>query len=167
MSEGTSYIYRVYPASVAQIRTLITAHVGGQGFWFGGVALWLDGAPAPQLQPVTPFATADEVVVAGDFGHAFSQSAEVRWKRYDETTYDVLVLCEHPAEVAGGVPLCIPHWNSQTQVWEDGTWFVCKHAKAMLRETGSSNINVAYTEYLAPNGAVQFQRLREVRVDND
>jgi hypothetical protein len=164
MSNGYGYIYRVAPADKTQLLTLIRDHVGDEGWAFGGAAQWdFDAAHGPaNLRPIGSFADAATINVEGDFGYAFSSDAEVRWKRRDDGAYDVLVLSEKQLTVHGSTPLCVPHWNIQTQSWEDGGWTIHHPDAAAIRQT-SGRPPISYIDYLAPNGAVQFQRL--VRVE--
>jgi hypothetical protein len=163
MSVEPGYVYRVASADEQQLRALIEDHIGNDGWAFGGAAQWdFDaGRGRANLRPIEPFAGAAIIDVEGDFGHAFSANAEVRWKRRDDA-YDVLVLSEKPRTVQGATPLHVPHWNSDTRSWEDGGWTIQRPDKAAIRQT-TGRPSIGYVDYLAPNGAVQFQRL--VRVD--
>ena len=163
MSADVGYIYRVALADADQLRTLINKHVGNGGWTFGGAAQWdfVSTEGQKNLRELKPIADTEPIDVKGDFGHAFSESAEVRWKRRDDGRYDVLVLSEQPQIVQGGSQLSMPHWNARTRMWEDGAWTVRQPSAAMIRQAGGRS-PISYIDYLAPNGAVQFLRLRKV-----
>lgn len=163
MSNAIGHIYRVASANRTQLHALIKTHVGDQGWTFGGAAQWdfVSNKGQQNLREVASFADADLVDIEGDFGHAFSVKAEVRWKRRDDGHYDVLVLSEDPQTVQAGAPLRVPRWNSATQNWEGGDWQTYRPEVATIRQTAERS-PISYIDYLAPNGAVQFQRLRKV-----
>jgi len=152
--EGNGYIYRVAKASAAEVQDIVATQVK-QGSTFGGAAQWdLDTKKLREnLRPIAPFTAAALVNVCGDFGHAFSQAAEVRWKRRDDGAYDVLILSETPQNINGAVSLVIT---------QGAQWRTRMYAKAAIVQTDACPA-IAYIDYLAPNGAVQFQRLVEVK----
>lgn len=169
MSEDRpSYVYRVERADAPRLRALIAEHVVGD-VWVGGGAAHWDFDPhlgKKNLREIvkipadaTPALTDEHL--KGDFGHAFSRAAELRWKRRDDGDYDVLVLSEAPLAVDGATPLCVPRWNSTTQAWEDGGWTIRDAGEALIWLDGDQRA-IRYIDYLAPNGAVQFQRLVEM-----
>jgi len=162
MSVEYGYVYRVASADAEQLRALIEQHVG-PGWAFSGAAQWdfdsRDGGS--NLREIAPIPAVDLIDVKGDFGHAFSCKAEVRWKRRDDGKYDVLVLSEQQQMVNGAAHLYVPHWNSKTRIWEDGAWTIRRHGTTAIRQVGGRS-PISYIDYLAPNGAVQFQRLLKV-----
>lgn len=166
MSAEQGFIYRVERAEKQQLLDLIARHVGDTGWTFGGAAQWdfdpyLDDK-RKNLREMTPIIAANQVNVAGDFGHAFSADAEVRWKRRDDGAYDVLILSEQEQHIDGATPLCARHWNTANKAWEDGDWTIQRHTGAAIRQTGARS-SLIYIDYRAPNGAVQFQRLAGVQ----
>jgi len=148
------YIYRIAKASATEVQDIVATHVGA-GWTFGGAAQWnLDTKKLREnLRPIDSFTASAHVNVCGDFGHAFSQAAEVRWKRRDDDIYDVLILSETPQNINGAVPL---------DITQGAQWRTRMYAKAAIVQTDACPA-IAYIDYLAPNGAVQFQRLVEVK----
>jgi hypothetical protein len=160
MSEEHGYIYRVANADATQVQTIIAQHIGN-GRTFGGAAQWdFDTSKGREnLRPIKQFTgTVALDDLKGDFGHAFSEKAEVRWKRRDDGAYDVLILSEKEQHVDGAVPLHVQHWNNKTRSWENGDWTIRRPDKAAIQQTAGRS-PITYIDYLAPNGAVQFQRL--------
>ncbi|HNP69952.1 MAG TPA: hypothetical protein PKK15_02540 [Kouleothrix sp.] len=160
MSEDHGYIYRVEHASEQDLLALIARHVGDTGWTFGGAAQWdfVAGSGRGNLRPIERYAAATSINVDGDFGHAFNADAEVRWKRRDDSAYDVLILSEQEQHIDGATPLCVRHWNLKTKAWEDGDWTIQRHKVAAIRQTAGRS-SLIYIDYCAPNGAAQFQRL--------
>jgi hypothetical protein len=159
------YIYRLAPITEQRLRALIAEHVGDAGWTFGGASQW-DFDPhledkRKNLREVAPIGAAQALSLSGDFGHAFAPAAEVRWKRRDDGAYDVLVLSEAQLTIAGAAALYAPHLNSATSAREEGGWTVRRPDAAAIRQT-AGRPSIAYIDYLAPNGAVQFQRLVRV-----
>lgn len=144
------FIYRIAEATGKQVRDYIRTYVGTSVTTFGGAAQW-DFDPHSKENLRSIIKTDKDVEIRGDFGHAFSEQAEVRWKRRDDGRYDVLVLSESPPIIPGAVPLC---------PYEPGTnWEVRKPGPGLgLLQTGGESA-IRYFDYLAPNGTVQFQRL--------
>lgn len=147
------YIYRIARADATMLRKLVADIVGPEGWTFGGAALWdLDAAKQQanlrsiSSQPVDLTVNLD---VRGDFGHAFSDKAEVRWKRRDQDVYDLLVLSEQPQSIADAHPV-------------GGPWTTQENAQLAVMQTGEYQ-PISYRTYHAPNGAVQFVRYMEVR----
>lgn len=96
------YMYRLAPASAAQVQQLVRQALDGSGWAFGGAAIWdLQGAGRENLRPIVSLPADAAPNVSGDFGHAFNKNAEVRWKRIDAASYDVLVLAEQPLPLEG------------------------------------------------------------------
>lgn len=152
--EGNGYIYRVAKASAAEVQDIVATQVK-QGSTFGGAAQWdlHTKKLRENLRPIDSFAVAARVNVCGDFGHAFNKHIEVRWKRRDDGDYDVLILSETEPSVDGAVPL---------DIGKNQQWRTRMYAKAAILQT-DARLAIAYIDYLAPNGAVQFQRLVEVK----
>jgi hypothetical protein len=156
---GRGYVYRVAKANKTQLLALIAAHVDA-GWIFGGAAQWdfEAGRGTNNLRQLAKLAAGAAIELAGDFGHAFSKRAEVRWKRRDDGDYDVLILREDDPPADGAEPL--RWWNSAEDRWEDYEWRTRSYPQAAIVWTEGRRID--YIDYLAPNGAVQFQRLVEV-----
>lgn len=149
------YIYRVERADWPRLANIIAECVGASGWTFGGAAQW-DFAPQlgrDNLRPIIKFPREGALDPKGDFGHAFSQRAEVRWKRRDDGAYDVLILSEKEQTIEGAKPL---------HIGEAQHWRIRKHKKAAIIQTAHRPA-IRYIDYLVPNGAVQFQRLVEVQ----
>lgn len=147
------YIYRIARADAALVRTLVADIVGSTGWTFGGAALWdLDVTQRQSnLRRISSVAgdLGANLDVRGDFGHAFSDAAEVRWKRRDQDVYDVLILSEQERMIENAQPLTGP-WTTQRQ------------DNLTMMQTGPDNRPLGYVTYHASNGAVQFIRYREV-----
>jgi len=160
--QSYGYIYRIARADATQLQLLILTYVGA-GWTFGGAAQWdFDSKRGREnLRPINMFPNEGALNLQGDFGHAFNRDAEVRWKRRDNGDYDVLVLSEHPRAVEGATLLCVRWWNPKTREWEDKDWEIRRYKNAAIVQTDNRSA-LGYIDYLAPNGAVQFQRLVEV-----
>jgi hypothetical protein len=147
-------VYRIPQADQARLRQLVAAYVELPGWTCGGAALWEFDPQRGQenLRPMTLFNDIHDLRTDGDFGHAFSGAAEVRWKRRDQDTYDVLILSETTLDIADAEPL-------------GASWIVQDSGKlAIIQSTRHRYPPIAYRTYHAPNGAVQFIRYTEVRV---
>ncbi len=170
LAENTSwqngYLYRLCPVDPVQLRQLVTDLVGSPGWTFGGASVWdFDLQLADRrrnLRPITPIDPAQELDVRGDFGHAFSRQAEVRWKRLAQERYDVLVLSETPQVIAHAHEIRPETIDNQTQALVAGVWRVATEAAVALVQA-DHRPGIRYCEYRAPNGVVQFVRYREVQ----
>lgn len=109
---GPVFLYRLARADAARLQALVLHTLGGDGWSFGGASIWDAQVPAaPNLRPIEPLPAGVAPNVAGDFGHAFNPRVEVRWKRVDAHSYDVLVLAEtDPAPQ--GLTRLEPDWRS-------------------------------------------------------
>ncbi len=101
MSAQEAYIVRLTDQTEAQLRTLIDTCVG-VGYAFAG-------APVCLSEPKQA-TSAPDVNLDGDFGHAYSARAEVRWRRSDGG-YDVLVLTEDRQFVPTGAMPIAGDWR--------------------------------------------------------
>jgi hypothetical protein len=149
----SGYLYRIPRADSATLRATVAAVVGFPCTSFGGAALW-DFDPAAgrdNLRPLQAVASAAQLDVAGDFGHAFGRSAEVRWRRRGQEHYDILVLTDTPGAPVGARPLG----------GEGGPWATSVPEEAKPQLSGEQHEPVRYIAYHAPNGAVQFLSYRE------
>lgn len=151
------YTYRVAKASAEQLQKIITDQVV-TGSTFGGAAQWDFDTTKKELRdnlrPVKPFTSPIALDdLKGDFGHAFNNDIEVRWRRRDDDDYDVLILSEKEQSISGATPL---------QIAEGAQWHTRSYAEAAIIQTDDQPA-IRYIDYLAPNGAVQFQRFVEVK----
>lgn len=146
---GTGYIYRMANASAAHLFELVRDYVGLPCWTFGGASLW-DVDPARKhnnLRPITSLTDMAALDTSGDFGHAFAERAEVRWKRLGHDVYDVLVLSEQSLDIAGARPVTCEGAAWQTEAG-DGA--------AIVQTDHRPRIN--YILYRAPNAAVELMR---------
>lgn len=170
LAEHTSwqngYLYRLCPVDPAQLRQLVTDLVGSPGWTFGGASVWdFDLQLADRrrnLRPITPIDSAQELDVRGDFGHAFSRQAEVRWKRLAQECYDVLVLSETPQTLPNAREIRPETIDHQTRSLVASVWRVTTEAATTLVQA-DLRPGIRYCEYRAPNGVVQFVRYMEVQ----
>jgi len=181
MIEEFGYLYRICPTDSEGIQALVRDHVGQNGWAFGGAAQWdfVSRNGMANLRTIEPFTDPAIINVSGDFGHAFSRKAEVRWKRLHESHYDVLILSEHELTIVGAVPLLV-RWKDANGQEHQPLWRI-RRPKGMNIDNTTSKVMINGTsdygevliqsadkapissiDYLAPNGAVQFQRLVEV-----
>ncbi|MCX7790592.1 MAG: hypothetical protein N2378_08125 [Chloroflexaceae bacterium] len=141
------YLYRIARADAARVRELAGEVVGLPCWSFGGAALCdLDpGKGTDNLRPIRALGRLEDLDLRGDLGHIFSARAEVRWKRRDDGSYDVLVLSEQALSITG----------LQTLGEE---WDVSEPpARNKIIQTGQYP-PLTYLTYHAPNGAAQFVR---------
>ncbi len=144
------YMYRLREATGAEVRQAVRQCVGVPCWTFGGASLW-DVVPedgSANLRPITKLSDIDHLDIRGDFGHAFSERAEVRWKRLDDDAYDLLVLSETELFIEGARPLTC----------EGAPWEIERPAKAMILQTDKRPA-INYVLYRAPLGALQLVRL--------
>ena len=149
MSE-IGYVYRIPNANGVRLKQFIKDIVGQEGWTFGGAALWdFDAYEGPNnLRAVTSIGTGENNIT-GDFGHAFSKQAEVRWKRRSDDSYDVLILSDSEQTI-----------KDATQLGE--AWEVQTNNELKIKQTRPDSGKLRYKTYHAPNGAVQFVRYTEV-----
>lgn len=159
MSEA--HLYRVARAEAARLRGLAADLVGVPCHSFGGAAAW-DLAPGlgqANLRKITPLNSADDLAaldLSGDFGHIFSARAELRWRRVDETGYDILLLSETALNVTGAEEL-LSRWVDETGAERSAAWRAESPGKlAVIQDGGRPRLH--YLAYHAPNGAVLFLR---------
>jgi hypothetical protein len=153
------YVYRIAQADDQRLRSVIATHIGA-GSTYGGAAQWDFNSKGGRanLRPITHFTNTATVDISGDFGHAFNRDVEVRWKRRDDGDYDVLILSEQAQMIAGAEPL--RQWNSKQKIWEEYIWRIQRYRMARIVQS-DNRPPIRYIDYLASNGAVQFQRLAE------
>ncbi len=149
----SGYVYRICPLDSAQLKQLAAEIVGLSCWSFGGAALWdLDpGQGTANLRPIKALGRLEDLDLRGDFGHIFSERAELRWKRRDDGAYDVLALSEQPLSIAGAQTL-VEGWEAREH-----------HERKMIQSGQYPPLK--YLTYHAPNGAVQF--LRYAGVNNE
>ncbi|MCS7289883.1 MAG: hypothetical protein NZ699_12200 [Roseiflexus sp.] len=144
------YMYRLREATGAEVRSVVRQCVGVPCWTFGGASLW-DVVPEKgreNLRPITRLGDIDHLDITGDFGHAFSERAEVRWKRLDDDAYDVLILSETELFIEDACPLTC----------EGAPWEIERPTKAMILQTDDRPA-IKYVLYRAPLGALQLVRL--------
>jgi hypothetical protein len=150
----TGYIYRLFEATGDRVRDAVRAYVNIPCWTFGGASLW--DAGRANLRPITRLEDIALLDVSGDFGHAFSANAEVRWKRLDADSYDVLILSEQPLNIEDARPLTC----------EDAPWEISRPQKAMILQSGDRPA-LKYVLYCAPLGALQLMRLTGVATEEE
>lgn len=131
------YIYRCESVDATTLHALIHQYVGLPCYHLSGTNLWQH----PALQPLTH---SDQPNTDSDFGHAFSDNAEVRWKRLDSNSYDVLILSEQTLNISNAKVLATD-------------WDVREHRLRPIFQSGQRRAITYYT-YHAPNGAAQYTR---------
>jgi hypothetical protein len=148
MSKLHGYVYRRFPLTQAELRKLIAQHV------YGVSPVFACAGSMAQLESMRQYASAEQVLLEGDFGHVFSAKAEARWKK-GQAGYDVLVLTEHP----------IPEWAG-TELPTAGSLTV-RHPPPSVSlvldipgetQDGKRQSRLEYVEYLGLNRTVQFVR---------
>ncbi len=154
----TGYIYRLLDATSDRVRDAVRAYVNIPCWTFGGASLWdvQPDAGRANLRPITRLEDIALLDVSGDFGHAFSANAEVRWKRLDADSYDVLILSEQPLNIEDARPLTC----------EDAPWEISRPQKAMILQSGDRPA-LKYVLYCAPLGALQLMRLTGVATEEE
>lgn len=103
-TEALGYAYRRAPVDGATVLRLAAELLGldalppGQAWGFGGAAQWDFSAKdgRDNLRAVAPLGELGADALKGDFGHLFTRGAEVRWRRLDADSYDLLALREAP-----------------------------------------------------------------------
>ena len=147
----TGTVYRQPHASAAEVRELVQNVVGLPCVSFAGASLWVAKA---RLDPMTQIATAADLNLESDFGHAFSLRGEVRWKRVSRVLYDVLVL---PAELLDRTDLNVIG-SYVVRVVDKRVW--------MLLELPGGNANTRWhlgqVEYLGAGEEVWFTRYTQL-----
>lgn len=153
----SGYIYRIAQADADTLRDTVATVVAFPCWSFGGAAAW-DLAPEKgpkNLRPIGTMAGPDDLVVTGDFGHAFGARAEVRWKRRGPAHYDLLIFSDSPSSLAGAQPFGP----------EGGRWATSAperpHDRRIIQTDASRYAPIAYLTYHAPNGAAQFLSYRQ------
>lgn len=164
---NTGYIYRVAHANADTLRRIAGQLVGLPCWTFGGASIW-DMRPErgqanlrPMVKLTRPEQLAD-IDVSGDFGHAFSHDAEVRWRRIARDDYDVLILSEAPLSVDGASEIAI-EWRvgEETELrWH--RWQTRESGRLAVVHSGEGRLAIRYVTYHAPGGAAQFMRYTEV-----
>lgn len=150
----SGYIYRIAQADAAALRDVVATVVGFPCASFSGAAAW-DLAPKAKdanLRPIETVAQPGDLVVAGDFGHAFGAQAEVRWKRRGPEHYDLLIFSDAPPALAGAQPFGP----------EGGRWATSAPERPTDRRIIQSGGRppIAFITYHAPNGVAQFLSYR-------
>ncbi|NOK59507.1 MAG: hypothetical protein GFH27_549285n31 [Chloroflexi bacterium AL-W] len=162
MSE-TGYIYRIPETNGWNLTQLINKTVGQPGWTFGGAILW-DFEPVMKSANLRPIKQIGQtyIDISGDFGHAFSQHAEVRWKRRGKEGYDVLVLSEQTQDETLQRVFSKETEETRKHRQLGESWKVQTNDELKIMQTGPNSRRLRYKTYHAPNGAVQFVRYTEV-----
>lgn len=148
MSETpTAYLYRQAPLDEAGLRALIAEQV------FGGGQVYAFSANTRELQSIYSCGQVEDVRLTGDtgdydFGHVFSQIAELRWKRTDRG-YDALLLTENTIPALA---------EAEIRPERRFTVRTPAHGVAILLDGPHQGRQLDYLEYLAENETVQMQR---------
>ena len=141
---STGIVARAPRLEIAQLRALIMMIVRFPCWTVSGTMLW-DVEHSPTLRPIRRIDVSEDFTIRGDFGHAFSPRAEIRWKRLDEHSYDVLILSDQQPNISGILLLEGP-WRTQT---------------VTLIQNSVGRPAIRGLVYYAPNGASQFVRYVE------
>jgi hypothetical protein len=142
---STGYFYRLQTAKPADVRRLAEQILQFPCRQTYATSLW-DVTELPTLSKITGCDTAEQIVLAGDFGHLFDARAELRWKRCDDGSYDVLVLSERKLDPPGATLLA-------------ADWIA--HEQNVISQ-GGRRADTSVVLYHAPNGAAQLLRYKEV-----
>ncbi len=165
MSNG--YIYRVADITADRLREIVTQIVGASGWTFGGASVWDFDATLKDvrqnLRLITPFDTNQTLDTQGDFGHAFSTKAEVRWKRTGKDSYDVLILSETAQTIQGAYEVQPERLdNAQGKLIKD-RWHTNEPGANVTIIQTDNRPGIRYVTYSTPQGTVQFMRYKEVK----
>ncbi len=150
----SGYIYRMPHADPVTLRETVREVVGFPCWSFGGAAAW-DFDPSKgraNLRPVALVHTSDALVVTGDFGHAFTEVAEVRWQRREQAAYDILILSDPPLTLPNAPP-----FGSANGAWT--TSMPANPKRVAIIQSGERPV-INFITYHAPNGAAQFLSYR-------
>lgn len=158
-AKNAGELWRLPHSDAVTLRSLLKAVLPEQCWSFGGALLWDVQTTIPdkranlrQIDSTSP----DAVDITGDFGHAFAEEAEIRWKRHDDGSYDILVLAE-------GTLAAVQQFNL-TQIIIYPTVVAMRGKTAMFLSTPAAvkargqRARLDCNEYHAQNGAVQFLR---------
>ncbi|MEI8305998.1 MAG: hypothetical protein WCF99_02920 [Chloroflexales bacterium] len=156
---NNGYLWRLPHADASTLKRLITDIFPVKCWNFGGALLWDVRTNIPDkrenLRPITEVPSS-AVEISGDFGHAFAEKAEVRWKRRDDGNYDLLVLSESPADPApqfGLTPIAI---FPEVVTMADLTALLLDTPPELKAQKLRCRLD--YNEYRTANGAAQFAR---------
>lgn len=150
----SGYLYRLPEADAALLRTTVAEVVGFPCWSFGGASTWEfdPGQGRANLRPLSLIQRSDELLVRGDFGHAFATRSEVRWKRRDQTSYDLLILSDAELQLVAAEPL-----GDERGVWMSS---VPDQPNKVRIIQSDARLPIRFVAYHAPNGAVQFLSYR-------
>jgi hypothetical protein len=154
------YVYRLYPLSEQELCQACADYV----FTAADVEALAFAANTVELQHIHSLKSSHEFQLAGkkgryDFGHVFSEQAELRWKRWGQQ-YDALVLTEHAlpqlqhCHLQGVETLQTRYpkdYPRRLESWIVLTTPADEHAP-------SKRWRLGYIDYVAPNQAVLFVR---------
>jgi hypothetical protein len=156
----TPTIARVPRADAATLCGIVADVVHTPCCTFSGSVLWdIDrDNKANNLRTIKQVPEFTAKHLRGDFGHAFNDRAEVRWKRLGHNTYDVLILSEH-------VDVVLPQGAYQlpvevVQVRDPNQQSPKEQVAIRLDGSDHNGHRLRYVEYIAGNGAVLLVRYR-------
>lgn len=157
----SGYMYRIATADATTLRETVQKVVGFPCWSFGGAALWdVDSRnERNNLRPITRIDMPENLSISGDFGHAFNQTAEVRWKRCKDAVYDLLILSDQQPNLANAQPMGNDRGEWITSTPTDPT------RVAIIQSGGYSPLH--FIAYHAPNGAVQVLRYKKLEANHE
>ncbi|NJM05879.1 hypothetical protein HC891_06290 [Candidatus Gracilibacteria bacterium] len=100
---STGYAYRWAALDRTALLALAAEVLGAQCWSYRASSYW-DTHQKPLLTHIDHGASA-AIDLDGDFGQAFSKAAELRWRRNDADSYDVLVLTESALPTTNAIPI--------------------------------------------------------------
>jgi hypothetical protein len=159
-----AYVYRKQDQTAAQLQALVNDYVCPSA---STMHMYAFAASSVERQPTDTYEPVEQVTLAGakgpfEFGHVFSEKAEVRWKLQSgfaeaDYRYDVLLLTEEEQPVLQADELKIPGGLTarctKQAIILDTPQEVKKQQKRHRLEC---------VEYCAANGAVQFVRYKQI-----
>jgi hypothetical protein len=144
-------IYRLHPLALNELKERIKQQFfaqqnTGEVFAFAGNTV--------ELTPIVSVASVDDLQFESeygpfDFGHVFSEQAELRWKCQGQQ-YDVLLLTETPISALQGQALKLDSALTMRRPKNKDAWIVLNPRSGYDR--------MDYAEYVGANQAVYFVR---------
>lgn len=161
----SGYIYRIAKADADRLKELVRNVVGFPCWTFGGASVWDFDATLKDirlnLRPITTIDKSQTLDTRGDFGHAFSEKAEVRWKRIGQDSYDVLILSETAQTIQGAYEIQPERLdNTQGKLIKD-RWRANEPGANVAIIQTDNRPTIRYVTYSTPQGTVQFMRYKE------
>ncbi|MCG8352701.1 MAG: hypothetical protein MI924_33465 [Chloroflexales bacterium] len=161
----SGHVYRIAKADADRLKEIVRDVVSFPCWTFGGASVWdFDtglGDKRFNLRPITQIDPNKALDVRGDFGHAFSTEAEVRWKRIGQDSYDVLILSETARIIQGAYEIQPERLdNAQGKLIKD-TWRANEPGENAAIIQTDNRPAISYVTYSTPQGTVQFMRYKE------